>query len=72
MGGSGSSNGGLHNATELPVLGARPLESLASQSQPILGSGNNSSNSPIDPYASEASNVIVKEKKKKSDKKKEQ
>ena len=53
-----------------PAIGARPLESLASQSQPILGNGGLGND---DPYAAEngTPGVIVKEKKKKSDKKKD-
>ena len=51
---------------EEPILGARPLESLASQSESILGSTGSNTD---DPYANGVPGVIVKEKKKKSDKK---
>ena len=61
-------NGNNNQNNEGPILGARPLESLASQSEPILGS--TAASNTDDPYGASPS-VIVKEKKKKSDKKKE-
>lgn len=61
-------NGNNNQNNEGPGLGARPLESLASQSEPILGS--TAASNTEDPYGA-SPGVIVKEKKKKSDKKKE-
>lgn len=63
-----AANGGPYVPREDPTAGARPLESLASQSENILGSTASTAD---DPYK-ESPSVIVKEKKKKSEKKKEQ